>query len=369
MNSTNGLILAALAAIIPSAVGGSQFAYDAWFRHAGGPAQAEQASSHSGGGSLLSIVTPAAAEAEWIASAPGRVEPKAGEIKIGAALSGRVNMVAVEVNQVVTAGDILIELDDDGAAARFQSAKVEAANRKKERDDNGGGDGEFRVAEDELNNALIAFWTAQDTLDRAVARTRENVAGPTELEEARTGLSDARSVLKEKQDKLADLRSKKKPPTPGRSETALAGARAEMAIAAAMLEKTKLRAPADGTVLKVDVNPGEMVSPSPDQVLVTMGDMSGLRVRAELEERDVGKVRLAQTAIIRADAFTGQDFNGTVTNVAPALSAPELGSRGPNKRTDVDVLEILLDLDPNTPLVPGMRVDVFFKEQSPVASQ
>lgn len=368
MNSTNGLILAALAAIIPSAVGGSQFAYDTWFNQAGSATQVENVSSH-GGGSILSIVTPAVAEAEWIASAPGRVEPKAGEIKIGAALSGRVNKIAVEVNQTVSAGDILIELDDDGAAARFQSAKVEAANRKKERDDNGGGDGEFRVAEDEITIALIAFWTAQDTLDRAVARNRESTAGPTELEDARNGLNDARVALKEKQDKLADLRSKKKPPTPGRSETVLAAARAEMSIASAMLEKTKIRAPADGTVLLVDVNSGEMVSPSPDQVLVIMGDMTGLRVRAELEERDVGKVRLAQTAIIRADAFTGQDFSGTVTKVAPALTAPELGSRGPNKRTDVDVLEILLDLDPNTPLVPGMRVDVFFKDQSPVASQ
>jgi len=42
------------------------------------------------------------------------------------------------------------------------------------------------------------------------------------------------------------------------------------------------------------------------------------------------------------------------------VAPPRLGSRGPRKPTDVDVLEVLIDLDGRPPLLPGMRADVFF---------
>jgi HlyD family secretion protein len=367
MNKTNALILAALSVIIPSAVGGSQYAYENWVQGKTGKAGKVSVVQ------LPSLITMAHAEVEWIASAPGRVEPVGGEVKIAAGSTGRVIAVPVAINKKVSAGDVLVQLEDDGATARLQSAKVEAQNRKKDRDDDGGGDGDFRTKEDAVATAELDFWNIRDALDRAVERARKGSAAGTEVEDARKAYIDAERDLADKRDALAQLQQTKKPPNPKRTETALAAARAERAQAAAVLEKTKIRAPADGTILQLEAKVGELVTPSPEQVLVVLGDMSALRIRAEMEERDVGKVKVSQPAIVRADAFTGQDFNGKVTQIAPALTAPKLGSRGPNKRTDVDILEVFVELDPNTPLVPGMRVDVFFKEaavgNTPLAEQ
>ncbi len=303
--------------------------------------------------------------AEWVASAPGRVEPKGGMISVGATMSGRVIGVPVEEGRKVSRGDILVQLDDEGAAARFQASRIEAQRAKKDRDDNTGGDSEYRVTEDDISNAELALWTARDTLDRATVKRRAGEVAPAELDDARKSFTAAQDLLATKRNALLDLQSRKKRPNPNRQESALAAARSEQSIAAALVEKTHVRAPIDGTVLKVIAKVGETVAPSPDQILATIGDVSKLRVKAEVDERDVGRIKLGQSAIVRADAFQGQDFTGRVTTIAPALSSPGLKDRGAARRTDVDVLEIFVDLDADTPLIPGLRVDVFFKSATP----
>ena len=98
---------------------------------------------------------------------------------------------------------------------------------------------------------------------------------------------------------------------------------------------------------------------------MVVGDVSALRVRAEFEERDVGKMRVGQAAVVRSDAFPGKDFEGKVNSLAQALGPSRLGQRGPRRPTDVDVLEVIIDLGGKPPLLPGMRVDVFLKSEAP----
>ena len=86
-----------------------------------------------------------------------------------------------------------------------------------------------------------------------------------------------------------------------------------------------------------------------------------MRVRAEVEERDVLKIHVGQRVIIRADAYQGRDFEGVVTTLAPALGPPRILSRGPRRPNDVEVLEVLATLDGEPVLLSGMRVDVYFK--------
>ncbi len=355
MTKTNKATLAALCLLIPATISVSEWTggrFDA--SAAEQPANAEALGAAEG--------------AEWVASAPGRVEPKGGEIVIGATMSGRVVAVQVEESQKVSRGDILVQLDDEGMAARFQASRIEALRAKKDRDDNGGGDSEYRVTEDDISNAELALWNARDVLDRAAGKRRSGENTPSDLDEARKSYVAAVALLVTKRDALVDLQSRKKRPNPNRQESALAAARSEQSIAAALVEKTHIRAPIDGTVLKVAAKVGATVAPSPDLVLVTMGDLAKLRVKAEVDERDVGRVKAGQAAIVRADAFQGQDFTGKVTSIAPALSSPGLRDRGAARRTDVDVLEIFVDLDADTPLIPGLRVDVFFKSATPAGT-
>ncbi len=114
-------------------------------------------------------------------------------------------------------------------------------------------------------------------------------------------------------------------------------------------------------MLSVAARVGEIASPSPEQVLLLLGNVAALKVRAEVEERDAAKVRVGQLVIVRSDAYPDREFNGKVASLAPTLGPGKLGQRGPRRPNDVDVLEVVVDVEGQPPLLPGMRVDVFFK--------
>jgi HlyD family secretion protein len=141
-------------------------------------------------------------------------------------------------------------------------------------------------------------------------------------------------------------------------------ARADLSAAELGVEHTRVRAPFDGTVLNVTAKKGEVAAPSPENTLLIFGDLSTLKVRAEVEERDAAKIRVGQRAVVRADAFPDQDFEGRVSSIAQSLSTPTIVTRGPRRPNDVEVLEAVVDLDGLPPLLTGMRVDVFFRHDA-----
>src|SRR5262249_19261553 len=142
-------------------------------------------------------------------------------------------------------------------------------------------------------------------------------------------------------------------------------ARTELAAAQAAIEKMTIRAPIGGTVLQVNSKPGEVASPSGAQPMVLLGDVSALRVRAELDEHDFGEIKVGQPALVRAAAFRGRDFAGKVALIAPLVEPGRLNARGQRNVTDVDVVEVLVDLAEPGPLAVGMKVDVFFSPDAP----
>ena len=315
-----------------------------------------------------SIVTGAAkaapAKPEWAASAPGRVEPSAGEVRIGAQLPGRIAEVLVAANDKVEAGDLLVRLEDDELLPRLHAAATEVAVRKRERDsaDAAGRPAQDRrAAEDALSNAERQLAQTRDDQDRASKLRRNGSGSDADVDKAREATNKARDRLASAREGLRKALVAENLPPPTRPEAALTAARAELSLAEAALEKTRIRAASAGTVLQVNAKAGESVAPSPEAPLLVMGDLSSLRVRAEFEERDVGKLRVGQAAVVRSDAFPGRDFEGKVTFLAQSLGPSRLGQRGPRKPTDVDVLEVLIELSGNPPLLPGMRVDVFMR--------
>jgi HlyD family secretion protein len=303
-------------------------------------------------------------KAKWAASAPGRVEPSGGEIRISAQAPGRIVEILAGVNERVMTGDLLIRLADEDLVARVLAARAEVAARKRDRD------GETvakaaqdrRTAEDNLANAERTLAVAREELDRVLKARRGGTASGD--------IDKARDVVKQALDRQEQMRTTLRKasadaPAQTRLEAGLAAARAELSLAEAALERARIRAPSDGTVLQLSAKVGETAVPSPESPLLVVGDVSSLRVRAEFEERDVGKLKLGQAAIVRSDAFAGQEFEGTVSSLAQALGPSKLGQRGPRRPTDVDVLEVIIDLTGRPPLLPGMRVDVFLKADVP----
>jgi HlyD family secretion protein len=313
----------------------------------------------------------ATARVLWAASAPGRVEPMGGEVKITTQMPGRIGEVLVAINDKISAGDLLVRLDATDHEARVGAAEAEASTRRKDRDVETarGNAQDRRVAEDAVAAAERLLANNRAEFDRWLRARRSNQATDDDLSKVRTTVNAAREQLDNAKAALRKIVSGDTvQPAQTRLESALAAARSELSLADSNLEKAHVRAPKGGTVLQVYAVAGEFAQPSPDQILVTIGDVSSLRVRAELEERDVGKVRNGQRAVVRSDAFPGRDFEGTVALIAQSLAPSRIGQKGPRKLSDVDVLEIVVDLAGQTPLMPGMRVDVLLKPES-TASQ
>lgn len=305
-----------------------------------------------------------AAKSNWAISAAGRVEPVGGEVRITAQSPGRIAEVLTAVNDKVAAGDPLVRLDDDELIGRVNAAVAEATVRKRDRDNSDTVTGKAqdrRSAEDGVATAERQLVQARDEFDRLYKARRANNAADAEVDKARDAVTKAKDRLEQARATLRKALAVDGLPVPTRQEVGLTAARADLAQADAALERTRIRAPSPGTVLQLNAKAGETVSPSPENVLVTVGDLSSLRVRAEIEERDIGKLRVGQAAIIRSDAFPGKDFEGTVATIAKSLGPSRVGQKGPRKPTDVDVLEIVIDMTGQPPLLPGMRVDVFLK--------
>ena len=298
----------------------------------------------------------------WVAAAPGRVEPRSGEIHLGTIQLGRVDEVLVKVDDRVEEGELLIRLDDAEARASLTSAEAEAeAVRKDPGGDFASGRVDIRNAEDAIYSAERTVTGARIELDYAIASKRAGSGNDQNVVDARKRLKDAKDRLERERLAYVKAQSKSNIPAPSPAESRVSKARTGVLMAEAQLDKTRVRAPNAGTVLQLNVKDGEIVAPSVETPLVTMGDMSLVRVKAEVDEGDVSKIKVGQKAFVRTVSYPGKDFEGKVTRLSPALIGPKIGPRGPRRANDVEVLEVTIEMDGAVPLLSGMRVDTFFR--------
>ena len=298
----------------------------------------------------------------WQVIAPGEVEPVSGEIKIGSSVVGRIAEVTVKVNDRVFAGELLVRLEDDDFKARVAVAEAQAALQKRERNDKaaGGRAADRRKAEDAVADAEKAVVDEQSAVDRAAAAVRDEGA----LTAARTALSRAQDRLKQQQDALRRLDAQSNVPLPTQLEGQLNVARGELAYANANLEKMRIRAPIAGTVLQVNAKVGELTSPSLPQPLISLGEVSALRVRAEVAELNIGSIKVGQPVVVRAAAFNEREFAGKVSSVAPGVEPRRTGADARRPSSDSKFVQVFVDLIDPGPFAVGMNVDVYFRSDA-----
>lgn len=319
------------------------------------------------GATSTSTVLPAG---EWAATAAGRVEPVGGEIAINPEMSGPVVAVYVSEGDEVKAGDLLFSIRDDELEARWEQARGEIDVRVRERAEDPTAEEDpksakkaeaWKAAADALADAELALYQARRDRDAADIAFRNGTGDRAALEAARKELADAEARVDEAARALDEERAKEGTPKPSRLEGSLETARDDLKLIEIAYQRAHVRAPIDGTILDVDVRVGEMAVTNPRAPSIRMGDVSRLEIRSEIDERDIASVKVGQSVIVRSKAFAGEDISGTVSSIAPALGRPKLSSAGPRQRADVDVVELWIKLDEETKLLPGMRVDVFFK--------
>jgi HlyD family secretion protein len=121
-------------------------------------------------------------------------------------------------------------------------------------------------------------------------------------------------------------------------------ARAELARVRTDLVNTELRAPIDGTVLRIQARPGERPG---DEGILELGNSERMEAVVEVYESDIGRVRLGQTVRLTSEngGFDGI-LAGRVSRISPQVRQRELLSTDPTGDADARIVEVRVRLDP-----------------------
>ena len=294
-----------------------------------------------------------------VITGPGRVEPASEEIRVGAEIAGKLREVLVDEGMSVRKGALVAIIDSDDYRAAVNRAEAELSSRQAELD---------RVVRgaraEERREAAAAVTEAQATVKNAeaeAARYRalyaDKLTAREQVETRETATVEAQARLQAAREHQAFVEANARTEDRDRAQAQVELARAALAEARAKLEKTQIAAPLDGVVLRRHFRSGETVTPG--AAIVTIGDLRRLRVRMEVDERDVAHIHIGQAAWCTADAYKGQRFAGTIVRIGQMLGRKNVTTGDPVERADTKVLEAMVELEPGVSLPAGLRVDVF----------
>jgi HlyD family secretion protein len=248
------------------------------------------------------VATPRVVAEGRVATYPG------GEVTVGSEVAGRVARIAVEEQQSVRKGDVIATINADD----IQAALAEARSR---------------VGELEADIRLYEL---------EAARARE--------------LFDAEVGSRQAWDKaLRDVDAAR-----ARRTSALA----EVSRLAAVLAKTRIVSPMDGTVIARHVDSGESIVEG--EKLVTIADLSHLRIESEVDEFDTARITLGLPVTIVAEGYEGS-WRGSVEEIPHAVVSRRLNPPDPSKPIDTRVLLVKVAFAERAPLKLGQRVEVQFQ--------
>jgi len=303
------------------------------------------------------------AAGEVALSCTGRVEGASETTEVGAGVDGVVAELKVREGDHVKAGDVVAVIDRRELKAELSAAQAAADSARQARirilrgsrqEDRERADAEVAAAE-----AVVAQAELQQR--RAARLFEQGILSEAERDDVRRNLDVSQARLKAAR-KAAEL--VKAPPLPEEAAKAEADVRAaQQRVHAAMqtLEKCLVRAPMSGTVLRTILKPGESFSTLVPRPILSIADTSRLRVRAEVDERDVSRVFPGQRVLVRGEGWEGPGVPGRVERLGAQMGRKTVKTGDPAEKSDRDVLEVLVDLDREEPaLVLGLRVTALF---------
>jgi HlyD family secretion protein len=301
-------------------------------------------------------------ELERRIAAPGVVEAASEEIAIRAETSGRLISVPVEEGDRVARGEIVAKLDQSLARAQVEAAGAEVKLRQADLTAVLNGANQLQRLEVwvHMKQAETAVAEARAEYDRRKKLFEEGAIPKEEVERAQNALTLAEQRSEEATLHRRMIGAKAVDTDRQRAEAALAAAKANLDEARALFAKTIIRAPLAGVVVHKYLKSGELAAEVSGPILA-IADVSHLRVRAEIDEADVGALRLGEESYVTAPAYGDHRFKGHVIRIASELGRKRVTSGDPAERIDAKVLETLIDLDPGVSLPLGLRVTCFIR--------
>ena len=293
----------------------------------------------------------------------GRVEGRTETVEVGAAADGVIQTVYVKEGQTVRSGVKLAEIGCADLQASLQEAiaQVESAKQVRARLLRGARDEERHMAAEQANAARSILQRATTNLERMKGLAAKAIVSRSVLDDAQRDFDVAVANLQEaaRHEQLVNA-----PPLPeevAKADADVSAAEDRVHVMQEKIGKCTVTAPIDGTILRVLLRPGESFSTLAPRPLFTMADLSVRRVRAEIDERDVMKVRTGQRVQVFPAGREDQAFSGKVQQISSSMGRKRIISGDPAEKTDHDVLESMILLEPAGKSLPvGMRVVVQF---------
>jgi multidrug resistance efflux pump len=296
----------------------------------------------------------------------GYVEP-AGEIRrLVFPVDGVIGKCLVEVGQTVRAGQPLMELRNFKEKQSVDLARSEwdlaIADRQKVL---AGIDvHEIEAARQQLALSQERLHFAQVDFDRITSLRKSKSTSASDADEAETKIKQARVQSQLDEAKLDHLEHYVRPEDKTVAEARVAVAKAKLTLAERQFEDTNLRAPTDGTVLEILKREGDGTRVLDGQPAIVFGDISRLRVRAEVDERHVHSLKEGATATIYGRPLGNRQFTGKVIRLNRIMGPKTVFSRAADERMDLDVVQLLIDLPQDFHFPVGLRVDVLVEADS-----
>lgn len=205
------------------------------------------------------------------AQANGTVEP-VDIIEVKSKASGLVLRMPVDIGSNVHTGDLLVQIDTRDVRNRYTQAAAD------------------------LSSATVSRQVAASQRNRSAELYKQNIITAQEMEAATLAFANA--------------------------DAQVVKARTNLDIARVQLEDATVRAPSNGTIIEKPVSEGMVItsattSASGGTTILKMADLTKVRMRAFVNETDIGNVQPAQLATVTVDAFPNRRFAGIVEKVEP----------------------------------------------------
>jgi multidrug efflux pump subunit AcrA (membrane-fusion protein) len=293
----------------------------------------------------------------------GLVEPATEIMNIGTSIPGTVQSVSVKEGQLVKKGDILFTIDQRDTVAQLGAAKakLEVATRKVEQlksmphaEDVDRATAIVAQRQSAVNDATLRLERLNAVEDQSAISANER---PTRMFE----MSLTKSRLDEAKSELARMMKGTYPEDLAVAEAEAKVADADVAMLQTDLVQSEVKAPIDGTVLRVNARAGEFASAGAlREGLVVMGQLTPLHIRVDVDELDAWRFDPNGKAVAMLRGGKVVEFPIEYVRTVPVV-IPKRTLTGENsERIDTRVMEMIYRFTQDNPKVlPGQLLDVY----------
>lgn len=297
------------------------------------------------------------------------------KVAVTAEIAGTISKVYVRENQRVKKGELLFRIDPRPYRIALQQAEAQIAGARvqvhKLEAETAGTGADIKGAEANIVFARRAFSRQAELLERGFTTRARYDEAQHGVQEAEERLANARAEAQIKQAAIADA--------PAAAQPVVASAVAAREKALLDLQRTEIRAPADGYVAQADrMQEGNAVVPG--LAVVTIVRSGQTWIEANYKETDLQKMAPGQAAEIVLDAYPSAKIRGHVASIGRGTGSefsilPAQNANGNwVKVTQRVPVRIAIDNDPGRPLIAGLSAEVKVDTQEqppapPVAQQ